>query len=206
MSPTKEKQKPLPSPLQRIKNPFISLHAAPRPLSFRARSKSRLTLLVVAMVLIVAVLNELRCVEYGCLSRVGFYGGEARHVGGGAVIPWAGIEAGIEIDGGFAEGETGKPEGKGKDIGGGKWIDEEHLQEKAPKGQNENVLGPVKEELEEEDLNESEYSLRADWEGDGEPPSSHPSASPAPGSKSPPSTSPDNSTELGTMDMGFLGG
>ncbi|KAF2006505.1 hypothetical protein P154DRAFT_600362 [Amniculicola lignicola CBS 123094] len=65
------------------------------PVSFRTRSATRASLAVLLLVCVVWVGNEVRCLEYGCLGRVEFYGGGkdgiGEHmggmVGGGSVIP-----------------------------------------------------------------------------------------------------------------------
>lgn len=107
---TKEKPTPPPSPLQRMKNAFVR-RLSPGPISLRARSKTRVGILVITLVIVISALNELRCIRFSCVSRVGFYGGEERNkdddgsvdnggfVGGGSVLPtsWtAGISGGVE--------------------------------------------------------------------------------------------------------------
>ncbi|KAF2638373.1 hypothetical protein P280DRAFT_520386 [Massarina eburnea CBS 473.64] len=81
----REKLTPPPSPLQRMKTPFTR-HLSPGPVSLRARMKMRIGILVLCATFSIAVLNELRCAKYGCVSRVGFYGEDGR-VGGGSVLP-----------------------------------------------------------------------------------------------------------------------
>ncbi|KAF1955226.1 hypothetical protein CC80DRAFT_564694, partial [Byssothecium circinans] len=97
MSPStaREKLTPPPSPLQRMKNPFTR-RLSPGRLSFRARMKMRVIMLILCGTLAIAVLNELRCAKYGCVSRVGFHGSEER--GGGSVLPpgWKEVKASKE--------------------------------------------------------------------------------------------------------------
>ncbi|KAJ4292710.1 hypothetical protein N0V90_009373 [Kalmusia sp. IMI 367209] len=81
MSPVRSKHIPPTSPLQRMTSPFTR-----QSLSLRTRSKIRIGILVTAIVLLVCVLNELRCMKYGCDPRIRIFGG-GRKEGGGAVLP-----------------------------------------------------------------------------------------------------------------------
>ncbi|KAF2450554.1 hypothetical protein P171DRAFT_141927 [Karstenula rhodostoma CBS 690.94] len=75
-----------------LPNPWNTPSAPPSPpsmrrkTSLRHRNKTRIGFLVLIAVLTVCALNELRCMHYGCVSRVGFFGGGGDRAGG-ATLP-----------------------------------------------------------------------------------------------------------------------
>jgi hypothetical protein len=118
-----------------MKDPFIR-RLSNTPVSFRRRRLVRLGILILTLVIIIATLNELRCMKYGCVSRVGLSGARetaskgdngGEFVGGGSVLPvnWAsGLGDMKEVDGGGmplqtpggdeTEGEVGDENGEYK--------------------------------------------------------------------------------------------
>ncbi|OAG00872.1 uncharacterized protein CC84DRAFT_268927 [Paraphaeosphaeria sporulosa] len=76
---------PLPNPWKMPSTPS-SPPSLRRKTSLRHRNKARLGFLVLIAVLTVYAFNELRCMHYGCLSRVGFYGAGVDRAGG-ATLP-----------------------------------------------------------------------------------------------------------------------
>jgi hypothetical protein len=108
--PQKPKHTPPPSPLQKVKTPFLRTGG---PVSFRARSTFRATILILTLVIVVTVANELRCVSEGCLTRVGFR--ESNWVGGGSVIPES-IRNQLNNVVEYIDGDDGRKEGEGEPI------------------------------------------------------------------------------------------
>ncbi|KAF9729099.1 hypothetical protein PMIN06_012597 [Paraphaeosphaeria minitans] len=76
---------PLPSPWKTPSAP-TSPPSLRRKTSLRHRHKARLGLLVLIAVLAVCALNELRCMHYGCVSRLSFHGAGVDRAGG-ATLP-----------------------------------------------------------------------------------------------------------------------
>ncbi|KAF2661872.1 hypothetical protein K491DRAFT_686849 [Lophiostoma macrostomum CBS 122681] len=125
---------PSPSPSlninEKLKNPFVRpRRRRTHPISFRARATTRASLTLALLCLCVFVVNEWRCTEYGCLSRIGFYGGESaeadgrKNIGGGAVLGRfrSGGKDGSEgMNGNGSETGTGKgKEDSQASVGGG---------------------------------------------------------------------------------------
>ncbi|KAF2736517.1 hypothetical protein EJ04DRAFT_596868 [Polyplosphaeria fusca] len=92
------------SPLQKMKNPFFCRSRF--PMLIRPHGTARMGILVMVLVFLGFVLNELRCHEHGCVSRVGFYGGEKdTFIGGGSVLPPTKAEANEKTD--YSNDENG---------------------------------------------------------------------------------------------------
>ncbi|KAH7138535.1 hypothetical protein B0J11DRAFT_514666 [Dendryphion nanum] len=72
-----------------MQTPFL----ATRRRSFRTRTTTRAGLSLITLCILIYIFNEIRCLEYGCISPVGSYsgvvegdGGRGGYVGGGTVL------------------------------------------------------------------------------------------------------------------------
>lgn len=89
---------------KRMHSPFSS--------SLRKRQSSRAALAATAIVLLIFLLNELRCARYGCVSRTGFKPGFADKTNSNSVIENAVGKAG-EYATTIGQGKEGHGEGEG---------------------------------------------------------------------------------------------